>query len=230
MGDDVVTPGRAAAPVAPAARQPRVGSAARPMTTGRPGSYTAGMRPGLAAIAVGLALACRATPAPRPAPPWQVVSPTGAPVALYAYGEVIGDYAPEDRGAYVVQLAGAPETRRAAAARLGAGDDLHGDDGYVVRLTAAEVATWRGRAEVHAVGPLQPVDRRGALVDRGSELPEVRIELFADATADEVEALAAWITWRGGAVAWRGRTAVRAQLPQEARDEASRLSIVRWIE
>ncbi len=200
------------------------------MTRVAPGSYTTAMGRRLAAVVVGLALACRATPAPRPPPPWQIVQPTGAPLALFAYGEVIADYAPEDRGAYLVQLAGAPESRRAAAARLGAGDDLHGDDGYVVRLTAAEVAAWRGRAEVRAVAPLQPVDRRGALVDRGSELPEVRIELFADATADEVAALAAWITWRGGAVAWRGRTAVRAQLPQEARAEASRLSIVRWIE
>jgi hypothetical protein len=130
----------------------------------------------------------------------------------------------------VVQLAGAPETRRAAAARLGAGDDLHGDDGYVVRLTAAEVATWRGRAEVHAVAPLQPSDRQGVLVDRATELPEVRIDLLPDASADELAAVAAWVTWRGGQVLWRGRAALRARLPHEAREEAARLSVVRWIE
>ena len=101
---------------------------------------------------------------------------------------------------------------------------------YVVRRTAAEVAALTGRAEVLAVSPLQAVDRRGVLVDTATELPEVRIELFADASADEVAAIAAWVTWRGGQVLWRGPTALRARVPHEARTEAGQLSIVRWIE
>ena len=42
--------------------------------------------------------------------------------------------------------------------------------------------------------------------------------------------MAAWVSWRGGQVLWRGRAALRARLPHEARDEAARLSVVRWIE
>ena len=161
---------------------------------------------------------------------WEMVRPTGTAVALYRYDEPIAAYAPEDRGAYVVRVRGEVEARQAAAIALGVGDDVVGDDGYVVRRTAAEVAALTARAEVIAVSPLQAVDRRGVLVDTATELPEVRIELFADAAADEVAAIAAWVTWRGGQVLWRGPTAVRARVPHEARTEAGQLSIVRWIE
>ncbi len=161
---------------------------------------------------------------------WEVLQPTGTAVALYRYDEPIAAYAPEDRGAYVVRVRGEVEARHAAAVALGVGDDVVGDDGYVVRRTAAEVAALTARAEVLAVSPLQAVDRRGVLVDTATELPEVRIELFADASADEVAAIAAWVSWRGGQVLWRGPTAVRARVPHEARTEAGQLSIVRWIE
>ena len=60
--------------------------------------------------------------------------------------------------------------------------------------------------------------------------PLLRIDLFTDASPDELAAVAAWVSWRGGQVLWRGRAALRARLPHEARDEAARLSVVRWIE
>lgn len=182
-------------------------------------------------VALALALAaCGAHAPPAPPPPWQRVRPTGAPIELLAYGERIDAYAPDDRGAYVVRLAGDEAARRARAATLGATDDVVGADGYVLRLTPAAATELAARPGVLGVAPLQPVDRRGVLVDRGTELPEVRIELFADASADELAAVAAWVAWRGGQVLWRGRAALRARLPHEARDEAARLSAVRWIE
>ena len=68
------------------------------------------------------------------------------------------------------------------------------------------------------------------LVDRTTELPEVRIDLFRDANTDEVAAVGAWIASRGGRVVRSGRAALRARVPREAVAEASRLSPVRWIE
>ncbi|MEZ4399861.1 MAG: hypothetical protein R3B06_07570 [Kofleriaceae bacterium] len=181
-------------------------------------------------LCVGLA-ACAAPPPAAPvAPPWQVLTPAGAPVPLYSYPEALAAYAPGDRGAYVVRLAGDAATRQRAAAQLALGDDVAGDDAYVIRLDATTAAALAARPGVVAVAPLAPADRRGVLVDRASAAPEVRVELFADATADEVAAVAAWITWRGGQVRWQGRAALRAQVPLEARTEASRLSVVRWIE
>lgn len=181
-------------------------------------------------IAAGAA-ACRSPrPAPPPAEPWQVLAVPGATASLYAYPETIEAYAPADRGAYVLRLGGSADERRVLAAELAAGDDGFGDDGYVVRLDAAAAAALATRAGVVAVTPLQPRDRLGLVVDRATELPEVRIELFADAGAAEVDAIAAWIAWRGGRVLWRGRTALRARVPLEARTEAAHLSVVRWIE
>ncbi len=152
-----------------------------------------------------------------------------APVALYLYPEVIERYAPEDRGAYVVRVPDGPE-RRGVLEAIGAGDDVAGEDGYVVRLGAADepaVATRPGVADMQI---LQPADRRSLLVDKATELPEVRIDLFRDASSDEVAAVGAWITARGGRVLWTGRIALRARVPREAIAEASRLSPVRWIE
>ena len=183
----------------------------------------------LALIVVG---ACSAAP-PAAAPaatPWARLTPAGAPIALWSYPEAIERYAPEDRGAYVVRVRGSAEARAAEAARLGATDDLVGADGYVVRLDAPAAAALATRPVIAGVAPLQPHDRRGLLTDRATELPEVRIDLFADATVDEVAAVAAWVTWRGGQVLWQGPRALRARVPHEARDEAARLSVVRWIE
>lgn len=199
--------------------------------TGR-AAYNAGMGRGhLVAVAVVVSLAgCRPSPPRGPAPTWQTVQPDGAPQPLYFYADEIAGYAPDDRGAYVVRVDGDAAARRAIGQDLARTVDVFGDDGFVVRGTAAEAAAWAARPGVRAVAPLQPVDRRGVLVDRGTELPEVRVELFADAAPAEVDALTAWITWRGGQVLWRGKAAVRARLPHEARVEASRLSSVRWIE
>lgn len=183
------------------------------------------------AVGLTLALAACGTPArPAPTTPWQRVQPTGAPVALVSYGAHIDAYAPDDRGAYVVQLDGDPTARAALAATLGATDDVVGADGYVLRLDATAARDLAGRAGVRAIAPLQPSDRQGVLIDRGTELPEVRIDLLPDASADELAAVAAWVTWRGGQVLWRGRAALRARLPHAAREEAARLSVVRWIE
>ena len=168
--------------------------------------------------------------APAAADPWQRVEVPHTALVLYAYPDTITAYAPDDRGAYVVRIGGDEAARRALAAELGAADDLIGDDGYVARLGAAEATALSGRAGVVAVTPLQPRDRLGAMIDRTVELPEIRVDLFADARPDEVEAVAAWIVWRGGTVSWRGRTALRARVPLEARTEAARLSVVRWIE
>jgi|GEM_PF-2695344 len=183
----------------------------------------------LIAILVGCSGGARHVVAPAP-DPWERVEVPHSDAALYVYPEAITRYAPHDRGAYVVRIAGDAAARRAVASELHAGDELYGDDGYVVRLEAAAATALAARAGITSVTPLQPTDRIGNVVDRTSELVEVRVELFADARADEVAAVAAWITWRGGAVSWQGRTALRARVPLEARTEASRLSVVRWIE
>lgn len=188
----------------------------------------------LGALLCVAGFACRGGDARRstaPAPdPWQRVELPHSAVTLYAYPDPIVRYAPDDRGGYVVHLAGEAGARRALAIELRAGDDVVGDDGYVLRLTEAEATALAARAGVTAVTPLAASARLGAMIDRSSELPEVRIELFADARADEVEAMAAWVAWRGGTVSWTGRTALRARLPLEVRADAARLSVVRWIE
>lgn len=175
--------------------------------------------------------ACRgaAPPSPAPADPWQRLEVAGAPVALFLYPDPIERYSPEDRGAYVVHV-GDGEGRRALLDELGTTDDIAGSDGHVVRLDAAARDALTRRPGVRAVQILQPADRRSLLVDRTTELPEARIDLFRDATPDEVAAVAAWIGKRGGRVLWQGRTALRARLPREALSEASRLSPVRWVE
>lgn len=152
-----------------------------------------------------------------------------APAALYLYPEVIERYAPDDRGAYVVRVPDGPE-RRGVLEAIGAGDDITGDDGYVVRLGAAERDAVAARAGVAGVQILQPADRRSLLVDKATEIPEVRIDLFRDATSEEVASVGAWIVARGGRVLWTGRIALRARVPREAIAEGSRLSPVRWIE
>lgn len=169
------------------------------------------------------------TAGPRAPDPWQRVEPAGAAVALYAYPETIERYAPEDRGAYVVRVPDGPE-RRAVLEGLGATDDITGEDGYVVRLAAAERDAVAARAGVSGVEILQPAARRSPLVDRTAARPEARIDLFRDATPDEVAAVAAWIVERGGTVSWKGRIAVRAEAPREVLSEAARLSPVRWVE
>ena len=80
------------------------------------------------ALALALALAgCGAPAAPKPPPPpWQRVQPAGAPIGLLAYGDHIDQYAPDDRGAYVVRIEGDAAARAALAATLGATDDVAG--------------------------------------------------------------------------------------------------------
>ncbi len=183
-------------------------------------------------VAVGLAAAAACGPPPRPRPPadpWQKVSLAAAPVDLYLYPDPIERYAPDDRGAYVVRVPDGPE-RRAALEAVGASDDITGEDGFVVRLDAASRDAVAARPGVTGVVILQPADRRSLLVDRTTELPEVRIDLFRDASVAEIAAVSAWVVARGGRVLWRGRAALRARMPREALAEAARLSPVRWIE
>jgi hypothetical protein len=177
------------------------------------------------------ATSCSGAPArPKPpADPWERLEVRDAPAALFLYPDVIERYAPEDRGAYVVRVPDGPE-RRDVLEAIGAGDDIAGDDGYVVRLGAAERDAVAARAGVAGVQILQPADRRSLLVDKATELPEVRIDLFRDASAGEIASVGAWIVARGGRVLWTGRIALRARVPREAIAEASRLSPVRWIE
>lgn len=174
--------------------------------------------------------ACGSPARPKPPPdPWERLELRDAPATLYLYPDVIERYAPDDRGAYVVQVPDGAE-RRGVLEAIGAGDDIAGDDGYVVRLGAAERDAIAARGGVAGVQILQPVDRRSLLVDKTTELPEVRIDLFRDATAEEIASVGAWIVARGGRVLWKGRIALRARVPREAIAEASRLSPVRWIE
>jgi hypothetical protein len=176
-------------------------------------------------------LACRgaAPPPAAPAEPWQRLEIAGAPVALFLYPDPIERYAPQDRGAYVVHIADG-DGQRALLDELGTTDDIAGSDGHVVRLDTATRDALTRRPGVRDVQILQPADRRSLLVDKTTELPEARIDLFHDATPDEVAAVAAWIGARGGRVLWQGRTALRARIPREALSEASRLSPVRWVE
>lgn len=191
------------------------------------------------ALAAALGLGCPGA-GPGAQPPAVAVSGErldvpGAPIALYAYPEVIASYPADDRGAYVVRLAAGPAGARARAALEAAhGDDVVGDDGHVARLTAAERDLLAARPEVLAVSPLAPGDRRArvasAATPSSAARTEVRIDLFADASADEAAAVAAWIAWKGGVVHWQGPTALTAELPADAIVAASRLSPVRWVE
>ncbi len=164
------------------------------------------------------------------------VETPGAPIAIYLYPETITAYPDDDRGAYVVRLGPGPEGD-AARAELEAlsGGDLVGDDGHVVRLSAAAQAALVGRPGVRAVSPLQPAERRppaasSLAASATAASVAVRIDLFADASADEAAAVAAWITARGGVIGWRGPTALAAELPRAAIAAAARLSPVRWVE
>ncbi|MBE7449137.1 MAG: hypothetical protein HS111_09635 [Kofleriaceae bacterium] len=211
-----------------ATRPARVARPAAPAPPGRPPAPRSVRCAALLAAALAAA-ACR-TPAPAAPPaPWQVVEVAGAPRPLYLYPEPIERYAPDDRGAYVVRVPDGPE-RDAVVAAVGAGDDLVGVDGFVIRLVAAGRDALAARAGVAEVAILQPAARRSRLVDGAAEVAEVRVDLFADAHADEVAAVAAWLEARGGRVLWRGRAALRARVPRAAIAEASRLSPVRWIE
>jgi hypothetical protein len=174
--------------------------------------------------------ACGTPARPKPATdPWEKLELRDAPASLYLYPEVIERYAPEDRGAYVVRVPDGDE-RRGVLEAIGASDDIADDDGYVVRLRAMERDLVAARRGVAGVQILQPADRRSLLVDKTTELPEVRIDLFRDANTAEVASVGAWIVARGGRVLWKGRIALRARVPREAIAEASRLSPVRWIE
>ena len=155
----------------------------------------------------------------------------GAPVPIYAYAGPIVAYADGDRGAYVVRVAAgaAGDPVRAELAARGS-DDVVGDDGYVMRLTAAEREAMAGRAGVVAVSPLQPSARRRDVAAATAATRAVRIDLFADATTDEGAAIAAWIAMRGGRVRWQGPTALIAELPVDAVGAAASLSPVRWVE
>lgn len=189
------------------------------------------MRRAAVLMVIAVLGACHRGGAARPHPTeegeWLTVP--GAERGLYAYGSSIAEYAHDDRGGYVVVVspeAGGDAARAEIAAR--AGDDVLGDDAYVMRMTARERDALRARAGVVGVVPLQPGDRSTSRA--GLDGRDVRIDLFDDASADEVAAVAAWIAWRGGAVRWRGPRSLVASLPTGAIADAARLSPVRWVE
>jgi hypothetical protein len=158
----------------------------------------------------------------------------GARVPIYVYPETIVTYPAGDRGAYVLELdAGvAADVRARLTSR--AADDVLGDAGVVMRLADDERAALTATAGVRSVRPLQPSERHPPGVDprtaADSAMLAVRIDLFADASADEVDALVAWIAAQGGDTTWRAATALTATLPPESIVLAARLSPVRWVE
>lgn len=180
----------------------------------------------IATTLVGLAGCPRGAPERPEAPAGERVQLPGVAIALYAYPETIAAYVEADRGAYVVRIADGVDGARAAL-EAQAGDDVLGDDGLVLRLTSAERAAVAARPGVVEVRPLQPAERRAA---RAPEPSTLRIDLFADASADETAAVAAWIASVGGSVTWRGATALVAALPPAQIAAAARLSPVRWVE
>ena len=107
--------------------------------------------------------------------------------------------------------------------------------------TSQVVPTWRKtrkritperlslRYSTALVGSKSAVTMAAAARAGGAAI-DVRIDLFADASADEAAAVAAWIGWRGGTVGWRGPTALTATLPADQIGPASRLSPIRWVE
>jgi hypothetical protein len=136
--------------------------------------------------------------------------------------------APRGRAAYVVTAKDdTPAGRAALGAQLGAGDDTLGD-GFVVRLDDAARARVAAMASVASVAPLPAAAKHGALPAGGSLA--VRIDLYADASASEVDAVAAWVTAHGGSVAARGGTWLDATLPAASAAGAAELAAVRWIE
>jgi hypothetical protein len=192
-------------------------------------------------VALTLAAGCRPPPPTKPlvveADPWETVVVPGASAPLYLYPAVIARYAPRDRGAYVVRVRGTDVEARRALARLlirrlpgREPDDVVDDDGFVVRLTAEEHDVLAQRPEVRRIDILQPTERVGRAYDRERPAPEVRIDLFADATDGERDALARWLAMRGGEVIWSGGRGLRARLASPLITEAARIGIVRWIE
>lgn len=178
-------------------------------------------------VALVVVAACASKPA-RPAEPWQSVAP-----GLYLYPEVIERYAPDDRGGYLVRPpAGATAEQRDAlidALAPADRDDIIAD-GVVTRLDLAGRDQVAARADVGAVAILQPEDRRGQFWDRDAAVAEVRIDLFADASDAERDAVATWLESRNGMVMWRGPAALRARLPRDVIAEVARLGPVRWVE
>lgn len=168
-----------------------------------------------------IAAAAACSGAPGRSASWHAVA--GEP-GLYQYPETIDRYAPGDRGGYVVSPpAGATAAERAALiASLDPADpdDIVGD-GVVVRLDAAARDRLGARVEI-----LQPAARRAARHDPD----DVRIDLFADASDAERDAVARWLEHRGATVTWRGPAALRAKVPEAVIDEVARLGPVRWVE
>lgn len=159
----------------------------------------------------------------------RVALPGQAP--LYLYAATITTYPADDRGAYVVDVE-AGVAGDAARAQLG--DDVIGEAGRVVRLSAEERGRVATMAGVRGVRALQPVERAApslaARAAAAGDAIDVRIELFADARAAEVDAVAAWIEAAHGRVTWRGPTALTATVPSAAIVRVPRLSPVRWVE
>ena len=135
---------------------------------------------------------------------------------------------PHGRIAYVVTAKDdTPAGRAALGAQLGTGDDTVGD-GFVVRLDEAARARVAAMPAVAAIAPLPAAAKHGALPASGTAA--VRIDLFADASSAEVDAVAAWVAAHGGAVAARGPAWLDATLPADAAAAAAQLAEVRWIE
>ena len=120
-----------------------------------------------------------------------------------------------------------PAGRAALGAAIGAGDDTSGD-GFVVRLDDAGRARVAAMPAVAAVAPLAAADKHGALPAAGTV--RARIDLYADASASEVDAVAAWVGAHGGVVSARGATWIDATIAAAVAAQAAELASVRWVE
>ena len=132
------------------------------------------------------------------------------------------------RTGYVVTAKDDTPAGRAALGRaIGATDDVAGD-GVVVRLDDAGRARIAAMSAVAAVVPLAAAAKLGNLPSGGRV--DVRIDLYEDADAAEVDAVALWIASHGGSVTSRGVRTIDATIDRATAADAASLAAVRWIE
>ena len=164
------------------------------------------------------------------APPWRAIAPP--PGAVYQYRAPITRYAPGDAGLWVITARDATPAARTQLARdLADPDDVLGD-GFVAWLDDGAAATWRQRADVAAVVPLQPADRIAgpvALADAGARLA-IRVELAAAASDAQRDAVVAWLAAKGARATAPGARTLDAEVPARHARELATLGPVRWVE
>jgi hypothetical protein len=123
-----------------------------------------------------------------------------------------------------------PDGRAALGRALGA-DDPQGD-GFVIRLDDAGRARVAAMPAVATVVPLAAAAKLGKLPSAGRV--DVRVDLYDDATDADRDAVAAWITAHGGAVASRGAptpaSTIDATIDAGVTSALAAQDAVRWIE